>query len=364
MRWPAALALLVHSVSPSHVTLHLRNIIDAGKADAAHLIAKVDHMTQMISQAKPELNTGSEKPGPVLLGPGASKLGKTRVAALIIGDLRSGVAKPLADGLKENVIDPNLADVFMCVSDSVYDQIGDAINQSTYGYIPRDGWQAQFPTLKALKFRQRLADPSFNFEDAPCMAGDSRPSTRFRRFWPMFKGWECALDLMKAHEQKEGFKYDFVIRMRPDIGLAGPVVIPDYLKNSEQSMVTGLAYYHKNLMCDHMHFASRGAIDALATVYKGVQFCNSLEYGGQQCCGGEPQQVPWKPPDWCNMPHTMVNETECMVDRWLRNNSVVVDNSLEVPGGKILVYRWISGKEWAPINLQMKPEVAIRCPWK
>ena len=93
-------------------------------------------------------------------------------------------------------------------------------------------------------------------------------------------------------------------------------------------MVLGAPYYHSNLMCDLMMMASRPAAEALFTVYNSLLHCDTLTVGGQQCCGGEINETPWSPPKWCNLPWTMENETECMIDRWLRSNHVVVANDL------------------------------------
>jgi hypothetical protein len=95
--------------------------------------------------------------------------------------------------------------------------------------------------------------------------------------------------------------------------------------------------------CDFMMMSTREAAEAMFTIHHGLMHCDTLKVGGQQCCGGQVNQKNWRAPTYCNLPYTMANETECMVDRWLRHNDVVIKNTLVVPGNLHLL-RWRFGK--------------------
>ena len=125
----------------------------------------------------------------------------------------------------------------MCVDDSIYSEIPERYFPDSnryervapnYELVPRGGWSVTFPTLRGLLFRAHggsLPPPNLTYEQTQCMASadTGRVATRFRQYYPQFKGWECCLDVIKKFEQVRKHKYSFVIKTRPDIAFAAPL---------------------------------------------------------------------------------------------------------------------------------------------
>ena len=281
-------------------------------------------------------------------------------AVCIVGALRIGVIDEVAKHIRDTLITPINADVFACVDDSVYDELpaGSVPGQPNYRrpspnfeFVAKDGWGAIYPTLRAWKSREKGSVTPFlterwSREDAPCMPqGDNgRTASRFRLFYPQFAGYECCLRMVEKYEAEHSMRYKYVVKSRPDISIDKPIALPPEMlaASADAKLVVGAPYYHRHLMCDMMMMATRDAAEALFTVHQALKHCDTLKVGGQQCCGGQVNEKNWKPPKYCLLPWTMANETECMVDRWLRHNDVEINHTLDIPGG-IHLMRWRYG---------------------
>eukprot|EP01052_Picozoa_sp_SAG31_P003728 SAG31_NODE_146_length_22601_cov_56.529192_25_plen_411_part_00 len=281
-------------------------------------------------------------------------------AVCFVGELRVGIIDKVAQRLRQNIVEPNHADVFMCLDGRDYDEMNAknrsvvAVDSLDYGLIAANDWQQQYPTLKRLRWR-------------PSITGYGNASDRYRRYWPQFKGWECCHDLMTGYENENGFRYDFVIKARPDVLVAGPVVIPDRLlamrraKGPDAKAVSGQAFFHPRgqLMCDELHVATRAAAQSLFTAYVGLARDADLSVGTQQCCGGMVNQEDWFPPSWCGVSlgptststYWYTDGPECAVDRWLRTNAVTVAPDLHVPGNGVRLLHWPGDRTTMPDHL-------------
>ena len=223
---------------------------------------------------------------------------------------------------------------------------------ANFEFVPRDGWHDIYPTLKVWAQRTPesvMPSDEWTKEEAPCMAkGDKSLTARhFKLFYPQFAGYECCLRKVEEYEVTHNMRYKHLIKTRPDATVDSALLIPSELRTAAsigEKRVVGAPYFHRHMMCDLVMMATREAAEALFTVHHGLVHCDTLTVGGEQCCGGAVNQKNFKRPSYCKTLaiKNFDNTTECMVDRWLRHNGVIVRNTLVVPGN-VKLLRWRVG---------------------
>lgn len=171
-------------------------------------------------------------------------------------------------------------------------------------------------------------------------------------FWPL----QHCVGLIQDEETKKGwgFKYDHVVRLRPDMALSQPLQwkqFPELAQTSKPYVAVSQFTYLGCIFCDHWAFMTRPAADVYFKVHNAYQTCNRLAFDpvGDISCGATATCDIAVPAS--QHPKTL----ECFWLRYMTSEGVKVDR-LDGPQTELLSFADAGGgcQTWGP-NSQDHP---------
>ena len=161
---------------------------------------------------------------------------------------------------------------------------------------------------------------------------------KYRSNYAQFLWAEKGFHLVKLHEHNRAQKYDWILKMRPEVVFSIPVKMPNFVY-SQSKAVFGYPF-RQNLLLSWWMMLPRGIADIYFKVATAMKHCDLLTFGLD--VSGHPFQ--------CD--GLEGNDVECFVTRWLHSNSIRTDRVFGKHFETSLVHI-INGKRSVVTSMQM-----------
>lgn len=256
---------------------------------------------------------------------GLKRMNTTAVVA--VGGLRSLIYTDVARRLQTRVLTPLSADLFLYV-DTHQIQWASKLNYSTYNRCDAHSRMPKGVTLLPVNYLHNV-NPIASGEFNDCQAfGDVLPHTtsntsklwltaaekvrpmacgffKYRRCMAQFLWADEAFSLVRKHEQARGQRYEWVVKVRPDMIFDYPMWLP----RKGGNVVYGY-HYRTYMILDWWAVMPREVADVYFSMGAAMRRCDELTWGADasKCSGLKKDDV------------------ECFLYRWLRSHGIHVDN--------------------------------------
>jgi hypothetical protein len=135
--------------------------------------------------------------------------------------------------------------------------------------------------------------------------------TKYRSEYAQFFWAEKGFHLVKLFEHQRAQKYEWVLKMRPDVVFTIPVKMPGFTF-AQTRTVFGYPF-RQHLLLNWWLMIPRGVADTYFQIATAMKHCDLLTFGLGRA----------KIPTQCDGLDR--NDLECFVSRWLQSNSIRID---------------------------------------
>ena len=261
-------------------------------------------------------------------------------AVLVTGGVRSLMYPEIALRLKVRVLKPLYADLFLYLDysqvETTYEHHTCAhrsqvpsellhINMSSIVDLLQPKLYGSFDDCKAfgnVPLRMGEAADAFFLEDeqnpetlwksaGPALKPVNCSFTKYRSEYAQFFWAEKGFHLVKLFEHQRAQKYDWILKMRPDVVFTIPVKMPGFTFVQTRT-VFGYPF-RQHLLLNWWLMIPRGVADTYFQIATAMKHCDLLTFGLDRA----------RIPTQCDGLDR--NDLECFVSRWLQSNSIRID---------------------------------------